>query len=65
MLQIVLHTSKGCSIESRIRSLFGSSTHHHNRVIIYEVPRDFHVTVVVKQSPIHWFGSLTRYVEDD
>ena len=31
-----------------------------------EVPRDFHViwpTAVVKQSPIHWFGGLTRYVE--
>ena len=34
-----------------------------------EAPRDFHViwltvvVVVVKQSPIHWFGGLTRYVE--
>ena len=38
----------------------------HNRVIPCEAPRDFHViwpTVVVKQSPIHWFGGLTRYVE--
>ena len=37
-----------------------------NRVIPHEVPRDFHViylTGVVKQSPIHWFGDLTRYVE--
>ena len=36
-----------------------------NRVIPREVPRDFHViclTGVVKQSPIHWFGGLTRYV---
>ena len=38
----------------------------HNRVIPREVLRDFHViwlTVVVKQSPIHWFGGLTIYVE--
>ena len=38
----------------------------HNRVIPREVPRDFYViwpTAVVKQSPIHWFGGLTRYVE--
>ena len=41
----------------------------HNRVIPREAPRDLHVihviwlTVVVKQSPIHWFGGLTRYVE--
>ena len=38
----------------------------HNQVIPHEAPRDFHViwlTVVVKQSPIHWFGGLTRYVE--
>ena len=37
----------------------------HNRVIPREAPRDFHVIwlTVVKQSPIHWFGGLTRYVE--
>ena len=38
----------------------------HHRVIPCEDPCDFHViwlTVVVKQSPIHWFGGLTRYVK--
>ena len=38
----------------------------HNRVIPSEAPRDFHViwlTMEVKQSPVHWFGGLTRYVE--
>ena len=37
-----------------------------NRVIPCEVPRDFRITWltgVVKESPIHWFGGLNRYVE--
>ena len=39
----------------------------HNRVIPREALRHFQViwlTAVVKQSPIHWFGGLTRYVEE-
>ena len=42
------------------------STLEHNPVIPREVPRDFHMiwlTVVVKQSPIQWYGGLTRCVE--
>ena len=38
----------------------------HNRVICCEILRDFCViwlTVVVKPSPIHWFGGLDRYAE--
>ena len=48
---LMLHTSRACS---SIRSLIGSSTLEHNRVIPGEAPRDFHViwlTVVVKQIP--------------
>ena len=46
--------SRAYSSDSSIRSLLGSSTLEHNRVIPREAPSDFHViwlTVVVKQSP--------------
>ena len=36
-------SSRACSSDSSIRSLLGSSTLEHNRVIPREVPRDFHV----------------------
>ena len=56
-------SSRAYSSGSGIRSLLGSSTLEHHRVIPREAPRDFHViwlTAVVKQSPIHWFGGLWR-----
>ena len=50
-----------------INNMLGSSTLEHNQVIPSEVPHDFHVIwlrVAVKQSPIHWCGGLTRYLEE-